>query len=70
MKTRSDELKAVIIEFKKSNTMSSLLKRMRNDGHTITAPTIKRWLDGNSDMQIGTFDEIEAYILDPNKGKV
>ena len=45
-KTRSEELKAVIIEFKKSNTMNSLLVRMRNDGHTITAPTIKRWLDG------------------------
>jgi hypothetical protein len=68
-KNRSEELKAVIIEFKKTNSMSSLFVRMRNDGYTITAPTVKRFLDGKTDMLIGTGDLIEEYIKDPNKGK-
>lgn len=66
--TRSKQLKKVVLEFKKTNSLNSLIVRMRNDGLTITYPTIKRWLDNESDMQIGTFDQIEAYIIDTKKG--
>ena len=67
-KTRSEELKAVITEFKKTNSINSLIVRMRSDGHKITPPTISRWLKGESNMLIETFDLIESYINDLEKG--